>query len=408
MSTDTAGSSRRRIVRSGATTFAARRMDNIIGRFYAVALLLGTFEVTTNALEQRHLLSSVGFWLILGSYLISNLSLIAANLLYEAKAIWYLINSAVILADVLAWPLIVPDPAALPSGFTPFVWWMTGWAGISAGLALAPYLAFAYMVVLPTAFALVQGSAAGGAATPFVISQNAVYTFLISSVLTGGVLFLRWQAQQVDLAAETAAARATENAAAEALAEERLNISSLVHNQVLGALNLAVVAGTRDEKRLAAQMAEGAIERLNHYDQEVAEQPSLVSTSALFSSISNLVQEQTPLFAVTSSTEGEVQVPVDIANALTAATLQAVTNSLMHAGSQATRRTVSLKSGKGALKITIVDDGKGFWMARVPKNRLGIRMVILRRVAEVGAESHVNSKPGQGTTVVLEWRSDAR
>lgn len=407
MSTDTAGSSRRRIVRSGATTFAARRMENIVGRFYAVALLLGTFEVTTNALEQRHLLSATGFWLIFGAYLISNLSVIVANLFFEASSRWYLLNAVVILLAVVAWPLAVPNPAVLPSEFTPFVWWMTGWAGISAGLALAPYLAFAYMVVLPTAFALVQGSASGGSSTPFVVVQDAVYTFLISSVLTGGVLFLRWQAQQVDLAAETAAARATEDAAEEALAEERLNIASLVHNQVLGALNTAVVASSPDEKRLAADLAASAIERLSHYEEEVTEQPKMVASSSLFSSITRLVQEQTPLFVVTSSTEGELAVPVEVANAVTAATLQAVTNSLMHAGTQAKRRTVSLRSHSDSIKVTVVDDGKGFWLARVPKNRLGIRMVIFRRINEVGAESHIISKPGQGTTVVLEWRNDA-
>jgi len=396
-----------RLVRSRATTFTARRFDAIVGRFYSVALLLATLEVTINALQQRNLLNPVGFWLIYGSYLVSNLIVIVANWFFEARALWYLINALVILLCVVCWPIAVSNPAGLPTEYSPFVWWMTGWGGISAGLALNQYLAPIYMVVLPLAFAFVENSPYGGSSTVFVATQNAVYTVLISSVVTGVVWFLRWQARQQDVASEVAANTAAEAAAQQAISDERLRVFSVVHNEVLSALNAAVNAHSRAAKAEAATLATSAINSLSELQvEDSSTTPQQISASTLFSSIANLIRERTDRVEVSSRVEGELPIPVAVANALTEATQQAVVNSLMHGGGNTVARRVSLKASSESLKISIVDDGKGFWMNRVPKNRLGIRMVIFKRTRDVGAIAHLYSKPREGTSVVLEWSAN--
>ena len=392
-----------RLVHSRATTFTARRIDSIVGRFYSVALGLATLEVTINALEQQHLLNPTGFWLLYGFYLASNLAIIVSNWFFEAHPAWYLLNALVILGAVFAWPLVVPNPHLLPVGFTPFVWWMAGWGGISAGLALNKYLAPVYILALPTAFALLQVSPSGGSASDSVAIQNGVYTVLISSVVTGVIWFLRWQARQQDLAAEVASSSAAQAAAEQAIADERFRVASVVHNQVLGALNAAVNAYSDAQVRTAAHLAEVAIQRLGNLEKEEADQDQFMSAAALFSSLSSLVSDQSSSVVVSSRAEGDLQVPVAVAHALTEATQQAVANSLMHAGTGEVSRRVSMKATEDTLKISIVDDGKGFWLARVPKNRLGIRLIILRGVTEAGGESLVSSKPKEGTSVVLEW-----
>jgi len=403
MSSGEVSTGQRRLVRSRATTFTARRIDSIVGRFYSVALILATLEVTTNALEQRHFLNPVGFWLLFGAYLASNIAIFVSTWFFETNPRWYLINSLVILGCVLTWPLIVPSANVLPQDFTPFVWWMTGWGGISAGLSLNRFLAPTYLVVLAGSFALVESSDLGGHATLSVTIQNAVYTVLISAVITGVVWFLRWQAGRQDLAAEVAATTAAEAAAQQAVTDQRQRIAAVVHNEVLGALNAAVYATTKAEERKAAELAAGAIARLGGLEAEETNRPTLITAEGLFSSIATLLQEKAPLVSVSSRVDGTLDVPIYVATALTEATQQAVTNSLMHAGGSTVKRRVSMKAASDSLKISIVDDGKGFWMNRVPKNRLGIQMIIFKRVRDAGAVAHLNSKPKEGTSVVLEW-----
>lgn len=403
MSSGEVSTGQRRLVRSRATTFTARRIDSIVGRFYSVALILATLEVATNALEQHHYLNQVGFWLVFGAYVASNTSIFVSTWFFETNPRWYLINALVILCCVFAWPLIVPNPNSLPDDFTPFVWWMTGWGGISAGLSLNRYLAPIYLVVLAGSFAIVEASDLGGHATLSVTVQNAVYTVLISAVITGVVWFLRWQAARQDLAAELAATAAAEAAAQQAVADQRQRIAAVVHNEVLGALNAAIYATSKAEERQAAALAEAAITRLAGLELEETNRPLLITAEGLFNSIATLVQEKAPEISVSSRVDGALEIPIDVATALTEATQQAVTNSLMHAGNSAVKRRVSMKASSDSLKISIVDEGKGFWMNRVPKNRLGIQMIIFKRVRDVGAVAHLNSKPKEGTSVVLEW-----
>jgi len=99
-----------------------------------------------------------------------------------------------------------------------------------------------------------------------------------------------------------------------------------------------------------------------------------------------------------------VSIPVDseTASALTEATIQAVHNSVLHAGAKATRE-LSLKSTSSALKVVIKDDGVGFRVSQVNRGRLGIRVSIIGRMESVAGSAHVVSAPGQGATVVLEW-----
>jgi signal transduction histidine kinase len=65
-----------------------------------------------------------------------------------------------------------------------------------------------------------------------------------------------------------------------------------------------------------------------------------------------------------------------------------------------------LKAEGNQIKIVVRDEGVGFRPSRVPKNRLGIRTIIFRQLESVGATAHIDSRPGEGTTVVLEWSDD--
>ena len=393
-----------RLVSERATTVTTRRMDTIIGRAYSLALISSVPEVLTNSLEQRHLLNPVPFWILLALNLASIFGMAIGNWLFEVKNFWYIFHAGVVVLGLALWPLLAADVAQLPHGFTPFIWWTMGWGCLSAGLGLNRIFAALYLVITPAWFAAEQFMPMGGGATLGVALQNAIYTVLISAVLVTLVALLRWRALQQDIAAEAVAQTQAESAASDAVLRERTRVGSVVHTQVLTALNAALEATTAKDRATAAALATSAIDRLANYDNEAAWVDRDVAVDAFFETLSQLVRRQSAEIGVSVSVEGAFEVPLDVAAALTEATLQAVNNSILHSGPATSNRRVSLKATGGHVKVTVVDDGTGFRPSRIPKNRLGIRTIIFKRTQQAGIEAHIKSAPGEGTTVILEWQ----
>ena len=75
-----------------------------------------------------------------------------------------------------------------------------------------------------------------------------------------------------------------------------------------------------------------------------------------------------------------------------------------HAGTG--RARVWLRVADGVVRVVVADDGPGFDPQRVPSSRYGIREAIVGRMRAVGGQAQVRSRPGSGTTVLLEWRDD--
>jgi len=99
----------------------------------------------------------------------------------------------------------------------------------------------------------------------------------------------------------------------------------------------------------------------------------------------------------------DLELPAHVAEAITDATLQAVQNSVQHAGGSSVVRSVRFKAKPNGLKIVVIDNGKGFRVSNVAKNRLGVRLSILAKVENAGGRVFIDSKPREGTNVVIEW-----
>ena len=81
---------------------------------------------------------------------------------------------------------------------------------------------------------------------------------------------------------------------------------------------------------------------------------------------------------------------------------EALTNVARHA--QASQAEVKIRNLKGAVCMTIRDDGKGFWtkhVLRATKSRLGL-LGMRDRVEMVGGSFAVTSARGKGTTVLAQ------
>jgi len=97
--------------------------------------------------------------------------------------------------------------------------------------------------------------------------------------------------------------------------------------------------------------------------------------------------------------------PRPVIQALAEATREALNNVSRHARtSQAwiTARGPGPAGGEPAVVVTITDRGRGFDPAVVPPG-LGLRESITARLHEIGGTMHLDSSPGQGTTVELSW-----
>jgi len=94
-------------------------------------------------------------------------------------------------------------------------------------------------------------------------------------------------------------------------------------------------------------------------------------------------------------------VPSEVAEALAAASAQALANVLRHARvGHATLRSHGID---GQVVVEVSDEGVGFDPATVPRHRYGIREAIQGRLRAAGGDASVESSPGAGTRVKMWW-----
>jgi signal transduction histidine kinase len=99
-----------------------------------------------------------------------------------------------------------------------------------------------------------------------------------------------------------------------------------------------------------------------------------------------------------------VDIPAQVAEALTEALIQALDNASRHA--KASKVSLTLNSPtQSSVAIELRDNGIGFRLNRIPKDRIGVQTSILKRVEAVGAKAIIESSPGSGTLVKLEWHA---
>jgi signal transduction histidine kinase len=88
---------------------------------------------------------------------------------------------------------------------------------------------------------------------------------------------------------------------------------------------------------------------------------------------------------------------------------EALHNVVKHA--RATRCRVSVTSGPGAIRLTIEDDGLGFDVEKLsrPDTVRGLGLIGIReRAAQLNGTVHIDSQPGEGTRLVVEFPIPAR
>jgi signal transduction histidine kinase len=107
---------------------------------------------------------------------------------------------------------------------------------------------------------------------------------------------------------------------------------------------------------------------------------------------------------VTLTVDGQRALPPDVQIALYRVAQEGLNNVARHAGASAV--AMSLRSGPQGVELRIRDNGRGFDPACVAPDHFGLR-IMRERIDTIGATFAIDSAPGCGTQVVVQWADTA-
>ena len=171
----------------------------------------------------------------------------------------------------------------------------------------------------------------------------------------------------------------------------------LMHNGPLTTLAMALHASPMRTGPILRERAAATLSALSRlvFDAEVGD-----DEARLHERLAQVVVWYQPSLVI-SADLGPCLVPGNVADAFAAAGLEALENVVRHAGTN--RATVRLCEHEGAVAVTVADDGCGFESASLSGSAFGLREDLAGRMEAVGGTATVESQPGAGTVVRLEW-----
>jgi signal transduction histidine kinase len=384
-----------------STTIARARVDRLLGRTLALGAIALSLESGLNFYSQLQYLNQPVAW-FLAAVLWGTLATVVYTFWFgKANYLYLRIHALYMVVLLLTWPFVLTSEVPQDGSFYPWLWWGLGTGWIAAALSLSWRFALAYYIILIGIMQYIFSQPMGGSHPPISLVTDGLYTFLTNASISVIALMIRHAAIKSDEANAEAIRAEVLQAETEAKAKEKLRLDGLIHDTVLTALISAAQAKNEEEAKASSALAASALQKLSEVQNGTYAQEQ-VYCSELFDSIILAANRIDPNLKAKKNCQASIAVDSAAVSALTEATIQAIHNSITHAGTNASRE-LSLKSSKSGIKIVILDDGKGFRVSQVNRGRLGIKVSIIGRMESVGGSAHVMSEPGKGTTVVLEW-----
>jgi signal transduction histidine kinase len=314
-------------------------------------------------------------------------------------------GAVIYLLALVSWPFLMRDPNAVLDG-KPWLWYVCTVATSYAAIAFPVWWAAAYTVIAPVAYGVIRMLPSGGGADIVLASLDAVYAIVLGQVVLIIIFMLRQATSAVDVAQTNALLKYGMAVRQHATEIERVEVDSIVHDSVLTTLLSAAAADSPKEAELAATMARQAIARLNDAGQVPVGDETVIPFARLSDRIRQAAAAFAGPFTILEDHIDFLALPVHTSDALYSATVQAMVNSMQHAGptDAALSRTLTLTSNlQGGCTIEVSDTGVGFDLDAVPTERLGLRISIQERVISAGGAVTVRTSPGLGTSVRIEW-----
>lgn len=384
-----------------SASIARARVDRLLGRVFALGAVPLHIESGFNFYSQLQYLNQPLAWVLVSCLWLSTLTVVYTFWFGNSNYLYLRIHALIMIVPVLTWPFLLTSEVPQDGNFYPWIWWGIGTGWVAVAISFSWRFALTYYVMLIALMQLIFSLPMGGSHGVVSLVTDGLYTFLTNASISVIALMIKFAADKTDQANSEAIKAEVLQAEAEAKAKERVRLDGLIHDKVLTALISATQAKSIEEAKASSDLAANALKQLSGIQKGERAQESVFCTE-LFDSIILAVKRIDPDLKVKKNCQVSIAVESLVVSAFTEATLQAVHNSLMHAGANS-KRELSLKSTNSGLKIVVMDDGKGFRVSQVNRARLGIRVSIIGRLEAIGGQAHVVSQPGQGTTVVLEW-----
>ncbi|MGW2057906.1 sensor histidine kinase [Streptomyces sp. NPDC001840] len=258
----------------------------------------------------------------------------------------------------------------------------------AAVLALASLPAAAYAVTAVTRLGDPVWNAVPNS-VPYLVNAGIAWAVATTLLRTGR-----------ELDAATAASSAHQ--AQLATERERLRHARLLHDRVLQTMETLARTPWIADAHLHAQVrAEAAWLRAfvrgdhsAHSGGDLAD--GLTTLAEDMARIGQSVEVHTA--QLRSAAHHHAAIPKEIADALVAAAREALTNVVKHAGGA--RAVVRAELTGDAVRVSVLDNGKGFDPAELPRG-LGLTGSVRDRIGAVGGRTVVDSEPGAGTYVEM-------
>lgn len=329
------------------------------------------------------------------------------------------------LVVLIVWPFVAHDQPATVAP-EPWIWFLINVATAAAVLAFELSVQIIWTVGIPVVYGFAR-LVDGEFAPEFwvAVAFEVPFAIILGGVVLALVLVFRGASVNVDAARERAVATYASAAEAQATAEERVEIASLMHDSVLAALSAAERAESPRERALAASMAREALAGLASAESgDESEELEPLAPQDLAIALRDIVKDGGARVPVTYAEPVRSKpVPGQVARQLLLAAAQAVANGVQHADSVGLTAHIEPIPGDGII-IVVTDTGPGFDPQQVPPGRLGIRASIVARVTAVGGIVDIASHTAKssettagttattaathtGTTVTITWNGDA-
>ncbi|QEO08650.1 sensor histidine kinase [Protaetiibacter larvae] len=377
------------------------RVDTAIARTAAGFGIAFMVQSTPTMLEQLPNMHPVWSPIVVGALVLSLALTVFASAARRFVRTAHVTFATVYLVALVSWPFAVLDPARAPAS-SYWLYFTLTIATAMATVGLGVKSATLYVVVVPLVYGAIRVTPPGGGVTFTQAALDSVYAVILGGTITVITAILRTAALSVDRAQAMALERYGHAVRQHATEAERVQVDAIVHDSVLTTLLSAARAETAEAKELAARMAGNAIGYLRNAVSVTPPGDAEVSVAVLGSRIADAASALSEPVTVDADDAGAGRVPVAVAEAVYSAAVQAMVNSLQHAGEGAVRWAEVRATADGVL-VEIGDHGVGFDPDGVPTERLGVRVSILERVASVGGSARVDTAPGRGTLVALRW-----
>jgi signal transduction histidine kinase len=344
-----------------------------------------------------------------------------AGIVYGVQTGWSLVWAAIVLARsaIPSWAMLIDVGVAASclvlAGLACYPQDATTWANsaVAPAMGTAVAAAAAWPLIASAASGLLLALAyTSGVIRGLALSDTAwaatvgnITSLLGFAVIAGLVShhLMRQAAASAAAAVELAAARARQ-ASEESRDAERTRQYRMLHDTVLSTLSALARGGLDPSDPLVRQRCAADADYLR----------GLISSGGV--SAGNQLQGELAAVGRSQAALGLrvhvhcADIPPDlpelVVRGLTDACREALNNVIKHSGgSQAWVTAVGPDPhapGGPLATLTITDRGRGFDPARVGLG-LGLRESISGRMSEIGGAAHVDSRPGQGTTVELAW-----